>query len=99
MALTKDDLQAIDSIVAKHTTEGTDDLARIVNDGFQGSQNLIQETQDLMTVEFRKVNNRLDALDVWRADFRDLVRMLAAKKVLTVEEAGILHVHLDHPVA
>ncbi len=90
MSLTKNDLQAIEGIVAKRVAEGTEELARLVNKGFQ-------EQHDFIAVGFQKVNNRLDALDVARADLRDLVTILASKNVLTVEEAARLGVPLRRP--
>ena len=52
MSLTKDDLSAIDTIVEKRVKEGNEELALIVNHGFEGVQGQIEAVKsDLGTVK------------------------------------------------
>jgi len=87
MALTKKDLQAIEGIVEKHA----DELAGVVNKGFQD----VERRFENVNTRFDALERRLDVLDVWQSDFRDLVKLLADKNVLTHEEAARLGVKLD----
>ncbi len=94
MALTKQDLQAIQGVVKKET----DDLAQLMVKTMASKEDLGSLRSDMNTkfdevhAEFRKVNNRLDSVDTYVVQQRNLVRILRDKKVLTTVEAKELGV-------
>jgi hypothetical protein len=102
MALTKKDLDNIKVVVKDAVAEGTEELAQMIQRDVvaqMATKQDLAKLEESQRLEFNKVHKRLDVLDVWQASFRDLVKILAEKNVLTSEEAARLGVQLDRRVA
>jgi len=92
MALTKADLTAIKHVVVEGVGEAIED---VVSPRLQR----IETRLDAVETTLVKMNRRLDVFDVWQSNFRDLVKLLADKNVLTSEEAARLGVQLNRRAA